>query len=54
MAFKLGMTVHLCMACITMLMLVSMILTLVQGHSGLAEDTIQRFIISRTKQVISK
>ena len=35
MAFKLGMTADLCTA--YMLMLVSMTLTLMQGHSGLAE-----------------
>ena len=36
MAFKLGMTVDLCMA--YMLMLVSMTLTLIQGHNGSTEE----------------
>ena len=44
MAFKLGMTVD---------MLVSMTLDWMQGHSGLAEETIQRWIISTTKQAIT-
>ena len=52
MAFKLGMTVDLCMA-YNMLMLVLMTLTLMQGHSGSAEEQIQRATISTTKQVIS-
>ena len=39
MALKLGMTVDLCMA--YMLMLVSTTLTLMQGYSGSAEETIQ-------------
>ena len=38
MAFKLGMAVDLCMAYIIyMLMLTSMTLTLMQGHSGLTD-----------------
>ena len=45
------MTVHSCMAC--MLMLVSMGLTLMQGHSGSATAKHQRCIISTTKQAIS-
>ena len=32
--------------------LISMTLTLMQGHSGLAEETIQRWIISTTRQTI--
>ena len=48
-AFKLGMTVDLGLA---YNMLKSMTLTLMQGHSGLAEGKIQRLIIS-TKQLIS-
>ena len=39
MALKLGMKVDLCMALI--LMLLSMTLTLMQGHSGLADETFQ-------------
>ena len=45
------MTVDLCR--VDMLMLVSMTLTLMQGHNGLAEENIQRWIISTTKQAIS-
>ena len=44
MTFKLGMTVD---------MLVSVTLTLMQGHNGLTEDQIQRWIILTTKQAIS-
>ena len=51
MAFKLGMTVDLCMAYV--LILVSMILTLMQGHSGLAKAKNQRWMLSATKQAIS-
>ena len=51
MAFKLDMTVDLCMG--YMLMLISMTLTLMQGYSGLANETIQRWIILTTKQAIS-
>ena len=41
MAFKLSMTVDfICMAYIYMLMLVLMTLTLIQGQSGLTEETI--------------
>ena len=47
MAFKLGMSVDLCMA--YMPMLVSMTLTLMQGHNGSAKAT----IIWTTKQAIS-
>ena len=51
MAFKLGMTVDLIgIAHNDMLMLVSMILTMKQGHSGSANET---SIISTTKQAIS-
>ena len=39
MAFKLGMKVDLCMGYI--LMIVLMTLTLIQGHSGSAEEHIQ-------------
>ena len=49
-AFILGMNVDLCMA--YMLMLVSMILTLMQSHSGSAKYKIQCWIISTTKQAI--
>ena len=45
MAVKLGMKVDLCMG-----MVVSMTLTLLQGHSGSAEEQIQLWIISTTKQ----
>ena len=51
MAFNRGMTIDLCMA--YMLRLVTMNLTLMQGHSGLADDKLQRWIISTTKQAIS-
>ena len=50
MAFKLGMKVDLCMGYI--LMVVSMTLTLMQGHSGSIEENIQLGIISTTKQAI--
>ena len=36
-----------------MFILVSMTLTFMQGHNGLAEETIQSWIISTTKQAIS-
>ena len=39
MAFKLGMKIDLCMGYI--LMIVSMTLTLMEGHSGSAEETLQ-------------
>ena len=51
MAFKLFMTVGLWIA--YMLMLDWMTLTLVQGHSELKEENIQRWIISTTKQAKS-
>ena len=51
MVFKLGVTVDLCI--VYMLMVVSMTLTLMQGHSGLAEEKSQRWIIWTTKQAIS-
>ena len=44
-------SIDLCVA--YMLMLVSMVLTLMQGHSGLAEEKNHRWIISKTKQPIS-
>ena len=44
------MAVDLCMA--YMFMLVSMTLTLMQGHSGLAKAKTQRWIISTSKQAI--
>ena len=46
------MRVNECMAYI-MLMLVSMTLTLTQGHSGSAQENNQRLIILTTKQVMS-
>ena len=49
MALILCMTVDLYMAYI----LISMTLTLMQGHSGLAGEHFQRLIISTTKQAIS-
>ena len=51
MAFKLGMTVDLCMAYV--LILVLMTLTLMQGHSGLAKAKNQHWMLSATKQAIS-
>ena len=51
MAFKLGMAVDLCMT--YMSMLVSMTLTLTQGHTGSAKAKYQRWIISTTMQAIS-
>ena len=51
MEFKLGMKEDLCMAYI--LMLVSMTLTLMQGHSASAEEVNQCSIICTTKQVIN-
>ena len=51
MAFKLGMSVDWRMA--YMLMLVSMTLPLMQGHSGLAKAKDQRWIISTNKHAIS-
>ena len=51
MAFKLGMTVDLCMA--YMLMLVSMTLILMKGHSGSQRQKISIGIISTTKQAIT-
>ena len=48
MVFKLGMAADVCMAC--MLILVSMTLTLMQGHSGSAKAKHQGWIISTTKQ----
>ena len=38
MAFKLGMTIDVCMTAYMSLMLIAMTLTLKQGHSGLAEE----------------
>ena len=49
MTLKLGMTVDLWTA--YMLILVSMNLTLLQGHSGSADEKNQRWIISATNQV---
>ena len=49
--FKLGMTVDLWMP--YLLMLVSMTLTLMQGHSGSAKAKNQRCMLSATKQAIS-
>ena len=51
MAFKLGMTIEVSLA--YMRMLVSMTLTLMKGHSGLAEEQIQHQIIPTTKQAVS-
>ena len=53
MVFKLGMTVELCMA--YTLILVSMTMTLMQGHSGSAEAKQTSVELSRqlTKQAIS-
>ena len=48
MAFKLGMKVDLCMGYILMVM--SMTLTLIQGHSGSAEGKIQLWIISQNQK----
>ena len=45
-------TIDLCMA--YMLMLVSITLTVMQGHSGSAEENTQRWIISTTKKVRDK
>ena len=50
-AFTLGMTVDLCMS--YLLMLVSMTLTLMQGHSGSAKAKIQYWFILKTKQAKS-
>ena len=50
MAFKLGMKVALCMGYIVVV--VSMTLTLMQGHSGSSEGENQICIISTTKQAI--
>ena len=52
MAFKLGILGGLCMAH-NMLMLVSMTLAWMQGHSGSAEEKNQRLMISTCKPVIS-
>ena len=52
MAFKLGMKVDLCMGYNVILMVVSMTLTLMHGHSGSADKQIQLWIISTTKQAI--
>ena len=49
MAFKHGMTVDFCMA----YMLMSITLTLMQGHSGSAKAKNRHWIISTTKQAIS-
>ena len=51
MAFKRGMLVDLRMT--YMLMLMSITLTLMQGHSGLAEEKIQLWIILTSKQAMS-
>ena len=51
MAYKRGMAVDLCVAC--MLMLVLMTMTLMQGHSGSAKANIQCWIISKNKQATS-
>ena len=53
MTFKLGMTIDLCMEYVLMLVSVTLILTLMQDHSGSAEEKIQRRFISATKQAIS-
>ena len=50
MAFTFGMTIDLCMRHV--FMLVSITLTLLQDHSGLAEDKNQLYIFSTIKQVI--
>ena len=52
MAFKLGIKVDVCRE-YNAFMLVSMILTLMQGHSGSAKAKYERRIISTTKQAIS-
>ena len=53
MVSKLGMTVDLCIACNIMLMLVSMTLTLMQGHGGSAKANILFLIVSLAKQATS-
>ena len=55
MAFKLGMTVDLCMEWIYIYVLTLITMTLTQGHSGLVEEN--KFcveFISTTKQAITE